>query len=228
MKFKKSIFIALDGLTKEKALRLVKQLHTSSYAHVIAGFKVHDLWDRYGPGIVKDLKKAGAKIVWLDLKLHDTPKTTGLRAKMIKKSGADIVSVHASSGLHALREANKSKIKIVVITILTSLDTSEVMGIYGGSPEKAVLRLANIAKKVKLWGIVCSAQEVKTLSKEVGDSTKIIVPGIKIKKQKDFNQKRIGTPRETLISGASHIVVGSEITKSKTPIIIFEKIAKSL
>ena len=53
------IYIALDGMKKEKAISLIRTLSKSPHAGLIAGYKIHDLWDSYGPGIVKELKKAG-------------------------------------------------------------------------------------------------------------------------------------------------------------------------
>ena len=63
---KPCIYIALDGLKKQKALSLAKELSGSKYAGLIAGFKIHDLWDSYGLGIVKDLRsQARAKCGWM-------------------------------------------------------------------------------------------------------------------------------------------------------------------
>jgi orotidine-5'-phosphate decarboxylase len=225
MKSKECVYIALDGVTKQEALSLTKKLSASKYSHLIAGFKIHDLWDAYGPSIVKDLKRNGAKCVWLDLKLHDTPNTVLLRTNAVKKADGDMISVHAGVGARALKALTKINIKVVAITVLTSLDEKEIRSMYGTSSASAVKRLYEIAKNAGVWGIVCSAKEVRILPK---GKIKPIVPGIKVNNTPDTNQKRIGTPKETLQNGADYIVIGSAITKSKNPLTTFEEIAKIL
>lgn len=227
MKYEKSIFIALDGMPKSMMLNLVKKVQDSQYYHMVAGWKIHDAWDRYGPEIIRILKKAGAKNIWLDIKLHDTPRTVMLRSNAAAKAGVDMISIHASSGVRSLKEAVKSKIKVAAITALTSLDEQEIKGIYGTSPQKQVARLASIANKAKVFAIVCSKHEIKKVL-EKSKNSKVIVPGIKMSNRKDSNQKRVGTPKEIFEIGASYIVIGKEITKSKNPLIAFENIAQSL
>lgn len=206
------IYIALDGLTKQQALSLVRKLSKSPYAGVIAGFKIHDLWDVCGPGIVRELKGAGAKEVWADLKLNDTPKTVGLRAAAVAKAGADLISVHASAGIRALRGATAQNLRVAAITALTSLDSKEVKEIFGAAPKTAVTKLARIAKKAGVWGVVCSTEEVRELPKL---GLHCIVPGIQFGAKRGSNQKRIGTPAQALKNGASYLVIGTAITGSK-------------
>lgn len=223
------IYIALDGLSRKKALSLVKRLSRSRYQELIVGYKIHDLWDSYGSGFVKELKKVGARKVWVDLKLNDTPKTTALRAAAVSKSGANIISVHTSSGLRALKAAVRQNIKVVAITALTSLEGSEVKKIFGSSPLLTALRLARIAQKAGVWGIVCSPQEVKTLSQTKGlEKLTYIVPGIQTNSLQGNNQKRTGRPADALARGASIIVIGTVITQEKHPLPAFEKIAREI
>lgn len=227
MKYQKSIYIALDGMPKKEMMGLVKKLQASPYAYMLAGWKIHDAWDRYGPSIIQSLKHSGAKNVWLDIKLHDTPSTIAFRSKAAAQAGADMVSVHASSGARALLEAKKSNIKIAAISVLTSLDKKEIQEIYGVSPKKQVLRLASVAKQSKAFAIVCSKEEIQEVL-EMDNKIKVIVPGIKMSNKKDFNQKRVGTPKDAFHAGAAYIVIGSAITQAKNPAVAFEKIVKSL
>ena len=226
MNFGDCVYVALDGMTRQKALDLTKKLTRSRYAHLIAGFKIHDLWDRYGPTIVRDLKKGGAKTIWLDLKLHDTSNTVLLRSQAARRAGADIVSVHAGSGVRGMRAAVSNGFNVVAITVLTSLDRGETAKIYRSSPRETVLRLHALAKQANCWGLVCSAQEIQFLPKR--GKMKIIVPGIRMKKSSEENQKRTGTSREVLAMGADYIVLGSVITKARDPLATFEQIAAGL
>lgn len=226
MSLRPPFFIALDGMTRQQAIFLTKKFTRSQYANLIAGFKIHDLWDRYGPAIVRDLKRSGAKVVWLDLKLHDTPKTLKFRAQAARRAGADILSVHAGAGVRGLRAAASMGMKIIAITVLTSLDKQEVAHIYASSPKETVRRMFALARKANVWGLVCSMHELKFLSGH--GSMKMIVPGIRIKKKSEKNQKRIGTPDEAFALGADYLVFGSVITKTKDPVATFKQIAANL
>lgn len=250
------IFIALDGMTRGEALFFTKKLTCSRYGHFIAGFKIHDLWDRYGSAIIADLRRSWAKTIWLDVKLHDTPKTLRLRALALRDKGIDILSVHAGSGIRGMQAAVSSGLKIVAVTVLTSLDKKEVQKIYGSSPANAVRSLFALAKEAGVWGLVCSAEEVNSLPKH--GKIKIVVPGIQLKKRNGVNQaprlgprlsgqlcgtvlrkrrllgvisgnqRRTGTALETLKLGADYLVIGSAITNAKDPIKVFEQIVSNL
>src|SRR3989344_3463925 len=222
------IYIALDGLTKTAALSLIKKLSRLRNSGLIAGYKIHDLWDSYGPGIVKELKAGGAREVWVDIKLHDTPKTIGLRAAAVSAAGADIVSVHAASGLSGLRSAVKQKIRVAAITVLTSLGHSEVKKIFSSQTRATVLRLARIARKAKVWGIVCSAAEIKELSQEKNLISNYIVPGIRFGSTKRDHQKRIGNPWRVIRDGSHYIVIGSLVTSASSPEKVFERVADAV
>lgn len=225
---KPRIYIALDDLSKTTAFSLIKKLSKSKNAGLIAGYKIHDLWDSYGPRIVKELKDAGAREVWVDIKLNDTPKSVGLRAAAVSAAGADMLSVHAASGLSALRAAVREKIKIAAITVLTSLDHSEVREIFSTSAGTTTLRLAHIADRAGVWGIVCSAEEIKNLSRAMGPKVRYIVPGIRLSLAKESNQKRVGTPESAVRDGAHYIVVGSLVTLTPNPKRAFERVAEEI
>ena len=215
-------FIALDGMTHRRALLLTKKFTRSPLAKHIAGFKIHDLWDRYGHTIIGDLRKSGARVIWLDLKLHDTPKTIGFRANAARRAGADVLSVHAGSGVRGMQAAISSGLKIVAISILTSLDKKEAQKIYGSSPAHAGRRLYAPAQEAGGGGLVSSAEELASLPKS--QELKLIIPGIQLHKSKSVNQKRTGTPLETFALGADHLVLGSAITKTKDPLRTFERL----
>lgn len=215
MSHRSQFFIALDGMSRKRALSLTKRFAHSRSATSIAGFKIHDLWDACGPSIVRDLKRAGAKVVWVDLKLHDTPNTIRLRTTAVKKAGADIISVHAGSGERGLRAAKLPRMKVVAITVLTSLDKKEARHIYASSSARAVQKLFALAQKAGVWSVVSSAEE---LAHTTRSRIKTIVPGIRANGGRDSNQKRTGTPHDTLSQGADYLVLGSIVTHAKDPL----------
>lgn len=94
------IVLALDGLDKEQALHLARTLNSR-----VAVFKIHDLYDRYGPIIIGELKENGAERVWVDVKLHDIPHTVALRAQALSKLLVDIITVHASGEVDMMKAA---------------------------------------------------------------------------------------------------------------------------
>lgn len=230
MRMNGRIFVALDGLGKAGACELVAKLTSLSnpYAGAIAGFKIHDLWDQEGPKILNDLECAGAGgNVWVDLKLHDVPQTVRLRARAVKNAKAGYVTVHASGGIEMMRAAVDTGISVFAITVLTSLTEEETHLLCGQPAKAAVLQRARMARLAGVWGVVCSAHEVGILAKqpELG-GLQLVVPGIRLagKDATDDNQKRVNTPAAAFAAGATHIVVGSELTKAEDPVVVLDRI----
>src|SRR3989338_10963314 len=152
----KKIILALDEIQNlDEAVKLVKKV-----GHLVYAVKIHNLYDKFGPGVVRKLKEAGAEKVWVDFKLYDISNTVRLRAKSID---ADIISIHASGGVKMMQEAVASGKEIFAITILTSLSEPEIQQIYNRGVEETVLNLAKLAKEAGASGIVCSPQEVKMI-----------------------------------------------------------------
>ncbi|KKS17988.1 MAG: Orotidine 5'-phosphate decarboxylase, partial [Parcubacteria group bacterium GW2011_GWC1_41_7] len=187
------IVLAADGLDFRQAGNLVDAIRGRLYA-----VKIHDLWDRHGKDMVTLLKLRGADglRVWVDLKLHDVPKTVELRALALKDAGADIVTVHASGGVEMMKAAVTSGIdEVYAVTLLTSLGPDEVHVQYGSETSSAVVvrRLALLAKAAGVHGIVCSPQEVSLVRNAIGEGIKIVVPGVRSVGAEVHDQKRTGT-----------------------------------
>src|SRR5579863_4912567 len=83
------VILATDEFNREQLLEFVKNIGNRFYC-----VKIHSLYDQFGPDIVKEIKSAGARRVWVDAKLHDIPNTVKLRAKAIASSGAEILTAH--------------------------------------------------------------------------------------------------------------------------------------
>src|SRR3989344_8646096 len=119
----KKIILALDEIQNlDEAIALVKEV-----GHLFYAIKVHNLYDKFGPDVVRILKEAGAEKVWVDFKIYDIPNTAKLRAENIT---ADIISVHASGGVEMMRQAMASGKEIFAVTMLTSFSSDEVKQIY--------------------------------------------------------------------------------------------------
>ncbi len=218
----KKIILALDEIQNlDDIVKLVKKVGSLVYA-----VKIHNLYDKFGPDIVRVLKEAGAEKVWVDFKLYDIPNTGKLRAENIV---ADIISVHASGGVKMMKEVVASGKEIFAVTMLTSFSTSEVKQIYNRELNDAVLVLAKMAQEAGVLGIVCSPQEVKMLKdSQEFDGLKIIVPGVRSAGVDINDQNRISTPGEAIKNGADYLVIGREITEAKDMILALSNIQKEL
>ena len=131
----------------------------------------------------------------------------------IKDLKVNYLTMHISSGIEALKSVKKvsGKIKIVGVTILTSLDNKALKEIgFNKDVKKLVFQQAKLATKAKLDAIVCSAQEAKIVKKVF--KKEIITPGIRFSSRIN-DQKRTLTPKQAYREGADWLVIGRDITK---------------
>jgi orotidine-5'-phosphate decarboxylase len=216
-----TVIVAADELPLADCLALARAIGPRVYA-----VKVHAAYDAEGPDIVARLKDAGARRIWVDAKLHDIPNTVRLRARAYADAGADIVSVHASAGVGAMRAARGAapEAEIYAITVLTSLSEEEGLTIYGRPLDAAVQTLARLAQGAGVHGVVCSPREVALLRSELADMP-LIVPGVRSTGKDTHDQKRVLTPARTLSAGARRIVVGRQITSAPDPAVALDELA---
>ena len=206
---KNKIFVACDSTNISIIKKIIKY---TSNTKLKIGYKfgLEFLNSKNGRNFVSKLKK---KIIFVDLKLHDIPNTCVSAIRAIKDLKINYLTIHISSGLHALRAAKKvsGSIRLVGVSILTSLDNKELKEIgFNKNVKKLVIHQAKLAKKAKLDAIVCSAQEVKIVKKIF--KKEIITPGIRINSKTD-DQKRVLTPKQAFKNGAHSLVIGRNITK---------------
>ena len=206
---KSKIFVACDTTKISKIKKIIKDTNNSKLK---IGYKLglEFLNSKNGRIFLSKLKN---KIIFADLKLHDIPNTCRSTIKTLKDLEVNYVTIHISSGLEALKAAKKvsGKIKLIGVTILTSLDNKALKEIgFNRNVKKLVLHQAKLANKAKLDAIVCSAQEIKLVKKIF--KREIITPGIRFTK-KTNDQKRVLTPREAYKNGADWLVIGRDLTK---------------
>ena len=206
---KNKIFVACDNTNILKIKKIIKETQNSK---IKIGYKfgLEFLNSKNGRDFLSKLKN---KIIFADLKINDIPNTCVSAIKAIKDLKVNYLTIHISSGLEALQAARKvsRKIKLVGVTILTSLDNKALKQIgFDKDVKKLVLHQAKLANKAKLDAIVCSAQEVKIVKKVF--KNEIITPGIRFSSKAD-DQKRVLTPKQAYINGANWLVIGRNITK---------------
>jgi len=227
---RESLIIALDVPSARSAMDLVDRLEGQCQ-----WFKVGlQLYLSEGISVVTSLRNQGFN-VFLDLKLHDIPNTVGQTIKTLAKTGASLLTIHASGGsamLQAAAEAAdsvKGSPRLLAVTVLTSMGIKDLAQIgVAAPPDAQVLNLARLAIASGITGLVCSPREVTLLRTELGESPLLVVPGIRPSGAAANDQTRTATPAEALWAGASMLVIGRPITQAEDPAAAFAAIVSDL
>lgn len=209
------IYVALDTPDMERAKAIAKRVH----AHV-GGIKLGlEFFMANGRAGVHEMAEIGLPI-FLDLKFHDIPNTVGKAIQALRPLNPAILTVHAAGGRAMMEDAKAAApmgTKVVAVTMLTSLDPSDLESIgLNPDPHEQVVRLAELARAAGLDGIVCSGNEVKAAHK-IWPHGFFVVPGVRPADGHHGDQKRVVTPRQALDDGASILVVGRPITQAEDP-----------
>ena len=190
-----------------------------------------ELFVAEGPPVVRAAAALG-RPVFLDLKLHDIPNTVEGAARSAAASGASLLTVHASGGPAMIRAAVRGaggKLRVLAVTVLTSLDATALAEIgLAGPAEAAVVRLARLAVGAGAGGLVCSPHEVRAVRAAVGPGPLLVVPGVRPPGADRGDQARVATPAEAVGAGADVIVLGRPLREAKDPLAAAREIAASL
>ncbi len=210
------VYLALDIPDLDKSLSLVKKVRDH-----IGGVKLGlEFFCAHGHHGVHEISHLGLPI-FLDLKLHDIPNTVAAAMQAIHVLEPAIVTIHAAGGRAMMEDAKAAagaNTKVVAVTLLTSLDQRDITQIgYNGEPRDQVLRLAELAEKSGLDGIVCSGQEVGAVHSQWKKGY-FVVPGLRPEGSAMGDQKRAVTPREARDKGASILVIGRPIARAEDPV----------
>ncbi len=224
MDAKERLILALDVPDLKSAVSLLDKLES-----IVGLVKVNSLAVAE-PSIVSIIQERNMG-VWRDFKHHDIPGTVANYIKADIKDGLMMTSIHTLGGIkmmeYAVKEAKKTDLKIVGITILTSHSQdsfTQELGISGSIQDK-VKQLALSAQGAGLQAVVASPKEAKILRDILLSRTLILTPGIKPKwAVKREDQARVTTPYQAIMDGSDNIVVGSAIHRSKNPYEAAEKI----
>ena len=209
------IFVAIDTPDIDQARKLAKAVKRHA-----GGLKLGlEFFAANGPDGVSEIAHLGLP-VFLDLKLHDIPNTVAKAIQALRPLEPAVLTVHGAGGRAMLEEAKAAApagTKVVAVTVLTSLDESDLAATgVNGNPHDQVERLAALAKSAGLDGIVCSGNEVKTARKAWSNGF-FVVPGIRPADGNSADQKRVMTPRKAMDAGASILVIGRPITSAASP-----------
>jgi orotidine-5'-phosphate decarboxylase len=206
----KRIILALDVPEKQAAIDLAESLR-DEVAMVkvgLEGFVGH------GPSLVAGLVDRGID-VFLDLKLHDIPRTAAAAARQAGNLGVRLLTVHAAGGgemVRAVRDAVGDDLQVIAVTMLTSLDDAAARQLgFADSVRQTALRLGELARSGGAHGLVCSAHELATLRSLGGVR---VVPGVRPAGAAHEDQKRVATPSEAVLAGGTWVVLGRPIIQA--------------
>lgn len=224
------IIVALDYPTADAALALAKQLDPARCKLKIG----KELFTRSGPATVEKLAKQGFD-VFLDLKYHDIPNTVAKACSAAADLGVWMMNVHTLGGsamMAAARQAlgnHADRPLLIGVTLLTSMDqtTFDEIGLQGSITD-TVLRLAALADKSGLDGVVCSAQEAAILRTQHNENFQLVTPGIRPENSAQGDQHRTMTPAKAIAAGSSYLVIGRPITAAANPMAALAAIELSL
>ncbi|MBI1862019.1 MAG: orotidine-5'-phosphate decarboxylase [Deltaproteobacteria bacterium] len=203
------IILALDFPDLKRSLALARSLKTR-----VSCFKVGlELLTAEGvPQVLKAFAEEGLP-VFADVKFSDIPNTISGATAALVRHPIRFFDVHASCGRESVQAAaqKKASAKLLVVTVLTSIDSAECSSLFGGGSLEKVGQWARMAEEAGADGVVCSPQELDLLSREGLQLTKV-TPGVRPQWASMEDQKRAMTPKEAIEHGADYLVIGRPIT----------------
>ncbi len=213
------VIVALDYPSADEALAMVEQLGRPATFYKVG----LELYTRGGPSFVESLAALG-KRVFLDLKLHDIPNSVAGAVRSASDLGVDLLTVHTAGGpamLEAAAEASGRDMRILGVTLLTSLTPDELEVVWGReirSIREEVGRLTDLAVACGLDGVVASALEASWIRNRVEQDFLVVTPGIRPAGADRGDQKRVATPADAVSAGSDYLVVGRPITRAADPV----------
>jgi orotidine-5'-phosphate decarboxylase len=220
------LIIALDFDSAREADQLVSTLGDA------AGFyKVGmELFAAAGMDYVRNLLDGG-KQVFLDMKYYDIGETVRRAVAVAAKSGATFLTVHAIGQVMraAVEGRGDSKMKLLAISVLTSLDQKDLqeMG-HEGTVRELVARRVRQAVEAGMDGVVASPLEARTIRQIAGPDAILVTPGVRSAGADKGDQKRVATPAQAIRDGASHLVIGRQVTRAGDPVAALAAIRREI
>tara|TARA_S200000501_G_scaffold171720_1_gene161773 strand:- start:594 stop:1277 length:684 start_codon:yes stop_codon:yes gene_type:complete len=209
MKLKK-IFVACDTSNLSQIKKIIKQTQTNKLK-IIPKFGLQFFYSKNGRKFLESFKKD----FWLDLKINDIPQTALSAVDSLRDlKRCKYITVHSNGGLEMLKAVKKKvnkNVKVLAVTILTSLNNKSLKEIgHTRSVKQLVLKQTRLIKKSGCDGIVCSAQEGKVIRKKY-KKLFIVTPGIRLPGDRVNDQSRVTSPNEAFKNKVSGIVMGRSL-----------------
>lgn len=230
---KEKIIFALDFDSFNAAREWVTLL-----AGRVGMFKVgKQLFTAHGPDIVRMIVDSGGE-VFLDLKYHDIPNTVAMASLEAARLGVRLFNLHALGGYEMMSRTmdtlsrefpDGKRAKVLAVTILTS-STEETLREVGIDLPVAemVVKLALLAKKAGIDGVVASPLEIPLIRAACGNDFLIVTPGVRPVFAATDDQKRVMTPGQAVAAGAAFLVIGRPIAAAPDPLQAVEAIVDEI
>ena len=221
----KQTIIALDVNSLEEIKSLLAIIDKDIFRLKVG----KQLFTSQGPKAIDELKSLGFDI-FLDLKLHDIPKTVSKSLENICNLGVWMSNIHLLGGQEMIQAASStikkanSDMILVGVTILTSLNETNLVELgFNFSTEEMAIKLAKLGKQNDIDGVVCSIEDISGIKASFGGNFLSVTPGVRMLQDND-DQKRVGSIYDAIQFGTDFVVVGREITQAKNPKEVLKKI----
>ncbi len=222
------LIFALDVPTVNEAKSLVEQLGDSVIFYKL-GLEIFMAGGYYE--LIEWLRER-KKEVFVDLKFFDVPQTARgriWRFLQLKNHDVRFVTVHGNDAILKAAVENKNGLKILAVTVLTSLDQADLNDLgFKCDVQTLVLSRARRAIEIGCDGVISSGLEARQLRVDLGPNFLIVTPGIRPVENTSDDQKRKVDIEEAFLSGADYIVVGRPIKQAPNPKVKAEEIQKRI
>ena len=229
---KDRLIVALLADSMKDATKLVRLLKNEVHIFEV-GLPIYTM---LGPDVIKMIHHEGCK-VFLDLKYHDIPSTVERAVAAATKLKVAMLNVHASGGremlersVNAAFQAAGSKAampKLIAVTVLTSMNSMADIGVQFEVREQ-VVRLAKLAQRCGLDGVLASPLEIKPIRNACGEKFLIVTTGVRPLGAEAQDQRRIASPIMAIAAGADYLIIGRPIVQAKHPAEVVRQILKEI
>lgn len=215
-----ALIVALDVPGLREAAGLVERLRP-----LTPWFKIGPvLFVREGPAAVRLVHEAGGR-VFLDLKLHDIPRTAAGGVAAAADLGVALITVHCAGGAAMLRAAAEAarpaagRMAVLGVTRLTS---------DAGRLAASVLRAARLAQEAGLDGVTAAVAECARIKAACGPAFRVLTPAIRPRGGAADDQARVATPAAAVRAGSDYLVVGRPIVAAADPVAVARAVAAEM
>lgn len=166
-----------------------------------------------------DWMVAHGKKVFVDLKFFDIPATVASAVRQLNGRGVTFTTVHGNQALMEAAAAAKGDVKVLAVTVLTSLDRGDLIDLgFQCDVQELVLSRARRALEAGCDGVVSSALEVAKLRERIDRRLLVVTPGVRpVENRPTDDQKRVVSVSDAIRNGADYIVIGRPIRDAADP-----------
>ena len=220
------LIVALDVPNAADARALVERLGPAACFYKVG----LELFVSAGYFELVDWLVARGNRVFADVKMFDIPETVARAVANLRGRGITFATVHGNQGIMQAAAKEKGDLKILAVTVLTSLDRGDLDDLgFSCDVERLVLSRARRALEAGCDGVISSGLEAERLKSEFRDRLLVVTPGIRpVDNKPSDDQKRTVDVAQAFANGADYIVVGRPIRQAPDPRAAAEAIQRTL